>query len=110
MSNVPSLPACDRLAIYINTLRPLLGHICLLVYAQGNPIELFQLQRNRSERTKTGGGVRDPDCDLTEIEEMFLDYVGVEGVVGKLIKVNHEHIGLHLYTASLLHGNITICG
>ena len=43
-----------------------------------------QIMFNRRERAKTGGGLLHPDAELSEIDEMFADYVGVEGVVGKL--------------------------
>ena len=53
---------------------------------------LRQLHRNRTERKKTGGGQADPDTELTEIEDMFLDYVGVEGVVGELLLHTNESV------------------
>ena len=43
----------------------------------------IKIQRNRKERNKTGGGEIGEDADLTETDEIFMDFVGVEGVVGK---------------------------
>ena len=43
---------------------------------------------------KTGGGEVDEDAYLTQIEESMLDFVGVEGVVGKYIYI---YTGIYRY-------------
>ena len=48
-------------------------------------ITIYYLQYNqlRRELNKTGGGVIKDDMYLTKVEEAMLDYVGVEGVLGR---------------------------
>ena len=47
----------------------------------------MQIRRNNVARNRTGGGEIEESMDLTETDEMFMDWVGVEGVVGKCIYV-----------------------
>ena len=56
------------------------------------------MTRGRIQRCQTGGGLSTEDNDLTEVEEMFLDYAGVEGVVGKYSTKIHTY-SAYRYTA-----------
>ena len=52
---------------------------------------------------KTGGGEVDDDAYLTQLEESMLDYVGVEGVVGKYIYI---YTGIFRYIYKYKDGNV----